>query len=125
IGSGYNGFVKANSPLRTGAIFLTGIIALVAGCQNPSAVSSAGGNSASVTVGQGDSNAPKAPLVATPVPSAETPAAGATKTSPKPAKRFTYTPRPYPVDERGFSPVDKALAKAYAREDMVKEDEEG
>ena len=36
-----------------------------------------------------------------------------------PAKRYTYTPRVYPVDERGFSPVDKALAKAYAREDMV------
>ena len=41
------------------------------------------------------------------------------------AKRYTYTPRPYPVDERGFSPVDKALAKAYAREDMVKDDAEG
>ena len=27
-------------------------------------------------------------------------------------RRYTYTPRPYPVDERGFSPVDKALAKA-------------
>ncbi len=41
------------------------------------------------------------------------------------AKRYSYTPRPYPVDERGFSPVDKALAKAYAREDMVTDDEEG
>ena len=41
------------------------------------------------------------------------------------AKRFTYTPRVYPVDERGFSPVDKALAKAYAREDMVQDDEDG
>ena len=41
------------------------------------------------------------------------------------ARRFNYTPRPYPVDERGFSPVDKALAKAYAREDMVQDDEEG
>jgi hypothetical protein len=41
------------------------------------------------------------------------------------AKRFNYTPRPYPVDERGFSPVDKALAKAYAREDMVADDSEG
>jgi hypothetical protein len=40
------------------------------------------------------------------------------------AKRFNYTPRPYPVDERGFSPVDKALAKAYAREDMVTDDTE-
>ncbi|NOS69651.1 MAG: hypothetical protein HOP33_06955 [Verrucomicrobia bacterium] len=41
------------------------------------------------------------------------------------AKRFNYTPRPYPVDERGFSPVDKTLAAAYAREDMVADDDEG
>jgi len=40
-------------------------------------------------------------------------------------KRYSYTPRVYPVDERGFSPVDKALAKAYAREDMVADDAEG
>lgn len=43
----------------------------------------------------------------------------------KTARRYTYTPRPYPVDERGFSPVDKALAKAYAKEDMVVDDDEG
>jgi hypothetical protein len=47
--------------------------------------------------------------------------AGGTQT----ARRFNYTPRPYPVDERGFSPVDKALAKAYAREDLIPDDEEG
>jgi hypothetical protein len=41
------------------------------------------------------------------------------------ARRYTYTPKPYPVDERGFSPVDKTLAKAYAREDMITEDAEG
>jgi len=41
------------------------------------------------------------------------------------AKRFNYTPRVYPVDERGFSPVDKALAKAYAREEPVIDDAEG
>jgi len=40
-------------------------------------------------------------------------------------KRFTYTPRPYPVDERGFSPVDKVLAKAFAREEMIADDAEG
>lgn len=40
-------------------------------------------------------------------------------------KRYSYTPRVYPVDERGFSPVDKALAKAYAREDMVQDDADG
>jgi hypothetical protein len=40
-------------------------------------------------------------------------------------KRYKYTPKPYPVDERGFSPVDKALAKAYAREELVQDDAEG
>lgn len=41
------------------------------------------------------------------------------------ARRYTYTPRPYPVDERGFSPVDKALAAAYAREEIIEDDAEG
>lgn len=40
-------------------------------------------------------------------------------------RRYTYTPRPYPVDERGFSPVDKALAKAYACEEKITNDAEG
>ncbi len=40
-------------------------------------------------------------------------------------RRSTYTPKVYPVDDRGFSPVDKALAKAYACEDMVTNDAEG
>ncbi|MEJ0090850.1 MAG: hypothetical protein WDM80_14045 [Limisphaerales bacterium] len=39
-------------------------------------------------------------------------------------RKSTYIPRVYPVDERGFSPVDKALTKAYAREDMVTNDAE-
>jgi hypothetical protein len=39
-------------------------------------------------------------------------------------KRYYYTPKPYPVDDRGFSPVDANLAKAYAREDMIADDEE-
>lgn len=55
-------------------------------------------------------------------------AAVASPATNKPAatpKRYTYTPRVYPVDERGFSPVGKALAKAYAREDMVQDDAEG
>jgi hypothetical protein len=46
-------------------------------------------------------------------------------TNKPPARRYTYVPRPYPVDERGFSPVDKALAKAYAREEMITDDAEG
>jgi hypothetical protein len=55
------------------------------------------------------------------------PIAAATSTN-KPAKlakRYTYTPQVYPVDERGFSPVDKVLAKAYAREEMITDDAEG
>ena len=40
-------------------------------------------------------------------------------------RRSTYTPRVYPVDERGFSPVDAALAKVYAREELVTNDDEG
>ncbi len=56
--------------------------------------------------------------------SAPTPTTGAATTN-KPAKRFTYTPRPYPVDERGFSPADKALAKAFAREEIIADDADG
>jgi hypothetical protein len=41
------------------------------------------------------------------------------------ARRYNYAPRPYPVDDRGFSPVDKALAKAYAREEMVTDAADG
>src|SRR5258705_9905451 len=48
-----------------------------------------------------------------------------TTTAKAPAKRFNYTPRPYPVDERGFSPVDQKLAKAFAREEMIADDAEG
>ncbi len=40
-------------------------------------------------------------------------------------KRDTIPPRPYPLDHRGFSPVDKALAKAFAKEEMVADDDEG
>ena len=58
-------------------------------------------------------------------PAATTPGVAAANAAVKLAKRYTYTPRSYPVDERGFSPVDKALAKAYAREDMVVDDDEG
>jgi hypothetical protein len=48
-----------------------------------------------------------------------------TSTNKPPPRRYTYTPRPYPVDERGFSPVDKALAMAFAREEMIADDAEG
>jgi hypothetical protein len=52
-------------------------------------------------------------------------ASASTNKTARTAKRYNYTPQVYPVDERGFSPVDKALAKAYAREDMVADDAEG
>ncbi|HOB73276.1 MAG TPA: hypothetical protein PKG54_02010 [Phycisphaerae bacterium] len=67
------------------------------------------------------------PVVATADESPSTVAPPATQpAAPKPPpKRYTYTPRVYPVDERGFSPVDKALAKAYAREEMIEDDDEG
>jgi len=58
-------------------------------------------------------------------PSPAVGAATATNKTAKVVKRFNYTPRPYPVDERGFSPVDKALAKAYAREELIADDAEG
>ena len=70
-----------------------------------------------------ESCACKAPVAATNPPPAT--ATTSTNKTVATAKRYTYTPRVYPVDERGFSPVDKALAKAYAREDMVKDDDEG
>jgi hypothetical protein len=73
-------------------------------------------------------DAAKAPPAAASLSPATNPPAALAASTPKPArlaKRFTYTPRPYPVDERGFSPVDKALAKAYAREEKVADDAEG
>jgi hypothetical protein len=61
-------------------------------------------------------------------PTAQTPSSPATNKYSRNSdqnRRYTYIPKPYPVDERGFSPVDKALAKAYACEDKVTPDEEG
>jgi len=58
-------------------------------------------------------------------PATTEPSSAASANSKSLPKRFTYTPKPYPVDERGFSPVDKSLAKSYAREDMVQDDAEG
>lgn len=79
---------------------------LVMGCQPPSA--------------KGPGRAPN--------PERERVGPSAKTTATKPAavpKRYSYTPRPYPVDERGFSPVDKVLAKAFAREEMIADDDEG
>lgn len=58
---------------------------------------------------------------------ATSPASSSTNAAPRTAKqaqakRYHYIPRPYPVDERGFSPVDKALASAFAREEIITDD---
>src|SRR6516162_1742031 len=74
-----------------------------------------------------DSGSAKSATAAAVAP-ASSPASLQNGTTNKPvrlARRYTYIPRPYPVDERGFSPVDKALAKAYAREEMISDDSEG
>jgi hypothetical protein len=95
--------------LGVGALLAVAGLGLT-GCQHPEAASCCPPPAAATT-----------PIAAT----AAAPKAAATNDATATAKRYTYTPRVYPVDERGFSPVDKALAKAYAREDMVKDDDEG
>ncbi len=75
-----------------------------------------------------EANHNQPPVAAAALTSTNQPPVTASALAPKQfatARRYNYTPRPYPVDERGFSPVDKALAKAYAREDMVTDDAEG
>ena len=93
----------------------------LAGCQHAEPSSCARPAAATLT------QATNPPVAAALTPATNPPAATAVSTNKaaRTAKRYTYTPRVYPVDERGFSPVDKALAKAYAREDMVTDDEEG
>lgn len=71
--------------------------------------------------GPGGACCPPTAQSAPPAPNA----AAATAPAKLPPKRFSYTPRPYPVDERGFSPVDKALQKAHAREELIADDAEG
>lgn len=81
------------------------------GCRHPGAAASSGTAPAAAGT-DGTACPPAVVAVATNKPS-------------RLPRRYAYTPRVYPVDERGFSPVDKALAKAYAREDMVADDAEG
>lgn len=92
------------------AIALAALSSGLAGCRNPSPAA-----------------CQKPAATATLAPTNAPPATSSLSTNRpvRTAKRYNYTPRPYPVDERGFSPVDKALAKAYAREDLVKDDAEG
>ena len=82
----------------------------LAGCQHPSP--SSGSQSAAAAAFASSNQAPAVVNTSTNKVAAS-------------AKRYNYTPRPYPVDERGFSPVDKALAKAYAREEMLTDAADG
>jgi hypothetical protein len=86
------------------------VIPGLAGCRNPSPSSCQKPTAAAALV---STNRPLAAV------------STATNQTVRTAKRYNYTPKPYPVDERGFSPVDKVLAKAYAREDMVVDDAAG
>ena len=99
---------RDSHPALTRLLGLVSISALallaLAGCQHPAKSQSKPTETTS-----------QAPVLAS-APSDKKPA--------RAARRFTYTPRPYPVDERGFSPVDKALAKAFGREEMVTDDAE-
>jgi len=97
----------ASNLFRLGTIALIGVT--LAGCQHPAP---GPGKASSVTT----ASAPT---------SASAPAQIAVTNKPvRVARRYTYIPRPYPVDERGFSPVDKALARVYAREEIIADDEE-
>ena len=92
------------------AVALAVVIPGLAGCRNPD---------------PGSCQKPAAATTLVPTNSPPATSSLVTNQAVRTAKRFNYTPRPYPVDERGFSPVDKALAKAYAREDLIKDDAEG
>jgi hypothetical protein len=92
------------------AAALAVMIPALAGCQH---TETSPATAPAATAALTPTNPPPAPIIA------------ATSKPVGTARRFTYIPRPYPVDERGFSPVDKALAKAYAREDLVADDAEG
>src|SRR5512133_2170559 len=90
--------------------FSAALLLLPTGCQHPAKETAA--------------SCPKCAINA--ATTTQTPAVEiATTNTTKLAKRYTYTPKPYPVDERGFSPVDKALAKAFAREETIQDDQEG
>ena len=102
--------LSRNLPPLLLAVALAAVLPGLTGCRNPDPSSC-------------QKPATTAALVSTkPTPATLSPSTNQTVRT---AKRFNYTPRPYPVDERGFSPVDKTLAKAYAREEMVEDNAEG
>lgn len=97
-------------------VIISCVLALISvGCQTPPAASPP-------CTGCAEKPCPATPsdAAATAVPATTQPA-----DAKPPPRRYTYTPRVYPVDERGFSPADKDLAKAMAREEMIADDDEG
>jgi hypothetical protein len=109
-------FVQFVTAWRAGIAAAFGLLA-VAGCQTPDSNSSNATPPPAAVV----TTNPASPVAASPAVTMST----RTEAPVKLARRYTYVPKVYPVDERGFSPVDKALAKAYAREEMVTDDAEG
>lgn len=97
------------------------MVAAFIGCRTPLAGS---GRGTAPAENQATAASPSG-TVLEPVPAATRPAQAAAAATKPPPKRYTYTPRVYPVDERGFSPVDKNLAKAMAREETIADDDEG
>jgi hypothetical protein len=107
--------MKLASPISfSGSIAVLACAVLLAGCQHTQRSSDSAETTASKPVVQEPvvKSAPNAAAITAEYPSGN-------------GKRYKYTPKPYPVDDRGFSPVDKALAKAYAREDIVQDDADG
>ena len=101
--------LSRKAPLVAVTATLVAVMLGLSGCQHP---------------GPAFSDSPTAAAASAPT-NQPSPALDTSTNKPAPPpRRYTYTPRVYPVDERGFSPVDKALAKAYAREDLVTDDTE-
>jgi hypothetical protein len=101
-----------STPLALHALALAIATVALAGCKHAATAPDACAKPAATAAVAAPANPPPA-------------AAASTNKNARTAKRYNYTPRVYPVDERGFSPVGKALAKAYAREEMVTDDAEG
>lgn len=109
--------------LLIGSLMVT--IGILVGCQSlrPAGASSTPGIQAATAESPAAGVLEPAPA-ADPADSTQPKATKPAEEKPLP-RRYTYTPAVYPVDERGFTPVDKHLEKAMAREEMIEDDEEG
>ncbi|HOA74227.1 MAG TPA: hypothetical protein PL151_19880 [Phycisphaerae bacterium] len=108
-----------NSRHVLGILAGIGILTAFAGCQSLSTGAAAHPSSRS------DAAASPVDTTLEPAPATDSSTTQPASAAKPPPRRYTYTPRVYPVDERGFSPVDKHLQKAMAREEIIQDDEEG